>query len=224
MILVSHPKNWSSSNVLGTVTNRSDTRGTSDTLSVQHMRFRFAKVPPVVECLLNLRFSWLRSVTYFSVCRRLLRPGVKSPDQDIHFAERCCPPTGTGILEILSPSSSGLTCKRKEFYSPHFSDLNAFVTAPSPNNCLRSIVSSYSCLSLAPLDGILYFWDEGLSLASKYIVFPSTLGLDPFATDFSSSLKRDSDEEDSKTKYDIFCNRKGRCNSTTHLGVVMGFH
>lgn len=64
-------------------------------------------VPPAVECLLNLRFKSLRSVTYFSHCLRLRRPGVRSPDQDIHLAKRC-PPTATGILDILPMSKPGL--------------------------------------------------------------------------------------------------------------------
>jgi hypothetical protein len=70
---------------------------------------RHNKYPPAVECLLNLRFNWLGSVTYFSAWRRLRNPGVRSPDQDMHFAN-LCPPTATGILEILPGSIAGLVC------------------------------------------------------------------------------------------------------------------
>lgn len=66
---------------------------------------------PAVECLLNLRLSSLGSLTYFSPCRRLLNPGVKSPDHVIHFANRC-PVTATGIRDNLLPSRAGLTCTK----------------------------------------------------------------------------------------------------------------
>lgn len=64
--------------------------------------------PPAVECLLNLKLSWLGSVTYFSVILRLRNPGVKSPDHDKHFARRCDELTATGIRLALPLSGAGL--------------------------------------------------------------------------------------------------------------------
>lgn len=65
---------------------------------------------PLLECLLNLNFSWVGSVTYLSFWRRLRRPGVRSPDHDIHLAS-LWPVTGTGIFDKRLPSF-GLAYKR----------------------------------------------------------------------------------------------------------------
>lgn len=65
---------------------------------------------PLLECRLNLSLSWLGSVTYLSVCLRRLSPGVKSPDHDMHLANRW-PLTATGIFDSR-PSIAGLTWNR----------------------------------------------------------------------------------------------------------------
>lgn len=95
----------------------SEVSGELSAAPMRHVGTPLARAPPAVECRLKRRFSWLGSVTYFSVCRRRRRPGVRSPDHVMHFAKRCPPPptvppaplpTAIGIRDTFE-SGAGLT-------------------------------------------------------------------------------------------------------------------
>lgn len=139
----------------------------------------------VVEWRLNLRFSWLGSVTYFSACLRRRRPGVRSPDQDMHLARRWPPVTATGMRdEVFVPSGAGLTCRSHIIIMKLVRTRgDELLTEISRSICeaLSTPLSSSSCSGRLSLR-------RGFSVASKYSDCSSTPGLKPFTADFRSLL------------------------------------